>query len=126
MISAHNNRSSLPRSHAETAGRKSASQTSLALPASRTASRRLYGLLAIAAVLIAGALWLRSSHPVREYLLSGRSLPELEAEVLQHPEDAVARYYLGKQYYLNRRFPEAQQAFHEAARLDPEWSRPHL
>jgi tetratricopeptide (TPR) repeat protein len=106
--------------------RKSSSQPTSSASPSPASSRRLYWLLGMAIVLIAGALWLRSSRPVRDYLLRNQDLPQLEAAVRRQPDDVVAQYYLGKQYYLSQRFSEARSAYQEAVRLDPNWARAHL
>lgn len=106
--------------------REASAQTAPPVPPARTSSRRLYLLLGIAVVLVTGALWLRSNRSLREYLLRNETLPELEAAVRSQPKDAVAQYYLGKQYYLNRRFFEARVAYQEAVRLDPTWARARL
>jgi tetratricopeptide (TPR) repeat protein len=119
MTSSSQNRSSRRQSAPQALPQKTASP-------SGTPSRRLYWLLATAIVLIAGALWLRSSRPVQEYLLRHQEISELEALLRRQPTNAVAQYYLGKKYYLSHRFPEARSAYQEAARLAPDWSRAHL
>lgn len=90
------------------------------------ASLRLLPLLALGIVLIAAALFVRSSHAVREPILRGKDLTELEALVHDHPDDALAQYYLAKKYYLNRRFKDAKTAYEAAARLEPDSARSHL
>jgi predicted Zn-dependent protease len=77
-------------------------------------------------VLIGAALWLRSSSWLHEYLVRAKDLPELEAIVRQNPDDGIAQYYLGRRYYLARRFEEATTAYATAARLDPGAARTHL
>jgi tetratricopeptide (TPR) repeat protein len=107
-----------PRSGAPGAGRSGPS-------AVRRPSRLLVLLLAGGA-LVGGAAWLRSTPWLREPLLRGRTVPELEAAVRSRPDDALARYYLAKGYYLSRRFPEAREAYEAAARRDPGSARTQL
>lgn len=98
-----------------------------ALPASaRPASFRLLPLLLAGLVLVGAAWWLRSSPYLREPILKGKDVAELEAAVRARPDDALARYYLAKRYYLQRRFPEATAAYEAAARLDPDSARIRL
>jgi tetratricopeptide (TPR) repeat protein len=92
----------------------------------RAPSRRLWLLLCAGIALIGAAWWLRSSPRMREAILRGKDLPELEAAVRQNPNDGLARYYLAKRYYLNRRFEDARIAYEEVVRLDPNSARAHL
>jgi tetratricopeptide (TPR) repeat protein len=95
-------------------------------PTARSTSPRLILLLFLGIVLVGLAWALRSSPWARENALRGKGTVELEAIVQQQPENALARYYLGKSYYLERRFTEARDNYAEAARLEPQWSRAHL
>lgn len=97
-----------------------------AAPAKRAVPFRLIGLLLLGLALIIGAVSLRSSSGMRETILRGKDLPELEAEVRARPDDALAQYYLAKSYYLNRRFSDAHTAYEAALRLDPHSTRAHL
>ena len=63
---------------------------------------------------------------MRETVLRGKELPELEAEARAHPTDALAQYYLAKSYYLHLRFSHAQSAYQAAIRLEPNSARAHL
>jgi tetratricopeptide (TPR) repeat protein len=76
--------------------------------------------------LIGGAFLLRSSQGMRETILRGKELPELEAEARSHPDDALTQYYLAKSYYLHLRFSDARSAYAAAIRLDPDSARAHL
>jgi len=46
--------------------------------------------------------------------------------VRRHPEDARALYALALVASQRKQYPLAEQALHEATRLDPGWDRPHL
>jgi tetratricopeptide (TPR) repeat protein len=96
------------------------------VPKPRAASSRLYPLLIVGILLVGAAWWLRSSSWVREATLRHKSLPELEETVRQHPDDAIAQYYLARQYYLGRRFAEAGTAYEAAAHLAPDEARTYL
>jgi tetratricopeptide (TPR) repeat protein len=87
---------------------------------------RLVFLAILGIALIGGAFVLRSSRGVRETILRGKDLPELEAMVRAHPDDALAQYYLAKSYYLKLRFSDARSAYESAVRLDPDSARSHL
>jgi tetratricopeptide (TPR) repeat protein len=95
-------------------------------PANRASPFRLIALLLLGLVLIGGAFALRSSRGMRETILRGKALPELEAEARGHPDDALAQYYLAKSYYLHLRFSDARSAYEAAIRLDPNSARAHL
>src|SRR5579884_104512 len=101
------------------------SRRATALPA-RASAFRLLPLLLVGLVLIGTAWGVRSSRWVRETALRGKDLPDLEAAVRARPDDALAQYYLAKRYYLERRFPEARDAYTAAVRLDPSSARAHL
>jgi tetratricopeptide (TPR) repeat protein len=83
-------------------------------------------LLVIGLLLIGGAWFVRSSPWLHETVLRSKELPELERLVREHPNDAVARYYLGRRYLQSRRFAEAASAYDAAARLDPNSARVRL
>ncbi len=83
-------------------------------------------MLLLGSVLVTGALVLRSSSTVRESILRGKEMAELEAVVRTHPDDAVAQYYLAKAYYLRGRFVEARTAYEQVVRLEPNSARAHL
>lgn len=87
---------------------------------------RLPLLLALGITLVGGAVWLRSSPLLREPILRGKDVRQLEAAVRAQPNDALAQYYLAKSYYLQHRFAEAQDAYEEAIRLDPRSARARL
>src|SRR5436305_618211 len=76
--------------------------------------RPLVPLIFVGALLVGSALWLRSSKWTRNVGLQTKGVAELEAAVRSTPDDALARYYLAKQYYLNRRFADARDAYGEA------------
>ena len=88
--------------------------------------RRLLPLLLIGLALVGAAWWLRSSPYLREPILRGKDVAELEAAVRAQPNDTLARYYLAKRYYLQRRFALARDAYEAAARLDPRSARVQL
>lgn len=89
-------------------------------------SRRLLALSLLGLLLVAAAWWTRSNRGTREYLLRTKEIPELEALARQNPADPVAQYYLGKGYYVSRRFSEARSAYEAAIQNDPDWARAHL
>jgi tetratricopeptide (TPR) repeat protein len=95
-------------------------------PTARATSSRLILLLFLGVLLVGVAWTVRSSPWAQENALRGKGTPELEAIVQQQPENAFARYYLGKNYYLERRFTEARDNYAEAARLNPQWARAQL
>jgi tetratricopeptide (TPR) repeat protein len=86
----------------------------------------LLPLILIGLALVGAAWWLRSSPYLREPILRGKDLPELEALVQSAPGDALARYHLAKRYYLERRFDEAVTAYEAAVRLEPKAARAYL
>jgi tetratricopeptide (TPR) repeat protein len=92
----------------------------------RAPSLRLLILLSAGLALVGGALWLRSSARMRETILSGKEISELEAAVQAQPGDALAAYYLAKRYYLARRFRDARAAYESVVRLEPASARAHL
>jgi Flp pilus assembly protein TadD len=92
----------------------------------RASSLRLLPLLAVGLLLIGGAWWLRSSAWVREVIVRGKDLAELQALVSRQPDDPIAQYYLGRRYVAARRFSEATEAYEAATRLDPGSARAHL
>ncbi len=96
------------------------------VPAARVFSIRLALLLLLGVVLVGGAVWLRSSRSMREAILRGKDLPELEAMVRSRPDDALAQYYLAKRYYLSRRFADASAAYEATVHLEPDSARAHL
>jgi len=77
-------------------------------------------------LLVGAAWWLRSSRWMREAVLRGQEIPELEAAVRERPDDALAQYYLAKRYYTNRRFSDARDAYEKAIHLEPDSARAHL
>ena len=83
-------------------------------------------MLAIGVILIAAALWFRSSTWVRDYILKTKDLGELEKLASEAPRDPVARYYLAKSYYLARRYGDAAREYREAVALDPKSSRAEI
>jgi tetratricopeptide (TPR) repeat protein len=83
-------------------------------------------LLAAGALLVAGAVWIRSSDWGYARLLRRSSIPQLEAAVHRHPEDTRARYDLAKGYYLAGRFREAGDAYREVIAREPRSARAHL
>jgi tetratricopeptide (TPR) repeat protein len=87
---------------------------------------RLLPLLLVGLVLIAVAWGVRSSRWMRETILRGKDLPELEAMERSQPDDSLTQYYLAKQYYVQHRFAEAVGAYEAAVRLDPNWARARL
>jgi tetratricopeptide (TPR) repeat protein len=87
---------------------------------------RLLPLLLVGLLLIGAAWWFRSSSWMREAILRGKDLSELEAIVRQHPDDAIAQYYLAKRYFLNHQFVDARTAYEATTRLDPNSARAHL
>jgi tetratricopeptide (TPR) repeat protein len=87
---------------------------------------RLRVLLLLGLMLIGGAWFVRSSSWMHETRLRAQDLTELEAFVRQHPDDALARYYLGRRYFQSRRFADAGAAYDEAVRLDPTSARTRL
>src|SRR5947209_5400790 len=93
---------------------------------SRPALGRVFWLVLLGAVLCGAAIWFRLSRPVRDTMLRGKEIPELEAAVREAPADPLPRYYLAKKYYLQRRFVEARDAYAEVARLEPGNVRAHL
>jgi len=95
-------------------------------PAGGALRFRLTMLIVLGLALVGGAFFLRSSAGIREAILRGKELQELEAEARVHPGDALAQYYLAKSYYLHLRFPEARSAYETAIRLDPNSARSHL
>jgi tetratricopeptide (TPR) repeat protein len=91
----------------------------ISAPATGASTARVRVLLLLGLILIGGAWAVRSSPWMHETLLRSKDLSALEVFVQQHPDDALARYYLGKRYFQNGRFAEASAAYSEAARLDP-------
>ena len=83
-------------------------------------------LLVLGVLLIGGALSIRSSPWLREYLHRAKDLPELERAVSQAPGDAIARYHLAKRYYTSRRFGDALREYEEVVRLEPRSARAYL
>src|SRR5579884_2575662 len=94
------------------------SRRATALPA-RASAFRLLPLLLVGLVLIGTAWAVRSSRSVLDTALRGTDLPHMEAAVRARPDDALGQYYLGKRYYLERRFREARDAYTAAVRLGP-------
>lgn len=92
----------------------------------RRASPRLLPLLLLGLALVSAALWLRSSSWMREAILRGKDLPELEAIVRDRPDDPIAQYYLAKRYYVSRRFSDARDAYERAVQHAPKWARARL
>ncbi|HEV2474803.1 MAG TPA: tetratricopeptide repeat protein, partial [Chthonomonadales bacterium] len=84
-------------------------------------------LLGLAGGLLAGAaLWFRSSNLVKELTWRRASLAGLQQAVAQHPDDAVARYYLAERLREAGRTGEARAAYSAALRIDPDSARAHL
>lgn len=102
--------------------------TAAALPPrkARPSAVRVLLLLLVGLILVGAAGWLRSSPWLREPILRGKDLPELEALVQSAPSDALARYYLAKRCYLDRRFAEAATAYEAVARTEPNSARAYL
>lgn len=92
----------------------------------RVSSWRLPLLLIAGLLLVGVALYVRSSPWMRETILRGKSLPEMEAFVRLHPDDALAQYYLGKRYIQAHHYPDALRALDTAAHLDPNSAQTHL
>lgn len=87
---------------------------------------RLPFLLLTGILLIGAALGLRSSPWIREHLVRGKTLLQLEAEARRDPEDSITRYALAKQYYLARRFSDAEDAYRAVLAREPRSARAHL
>nr|CAA9213021.1 hypothetical protein AVDCRST_MAG63-70 [uncultured Armatimonadetes bacterium] len=94
--------------------------------ATRRAPSRLLALIVIGLVLVIAAWGVRSSRWMRDPILAGKGIPELEASVRDRPGDPLAQYHLAKKYYLQGRFGEARSAYEAATRLDPRSPRAHL
>src|SRR5438874_9166375 len=92
----------------------------------KSSSGRLLILVLVGLALVSGAYWARNSRWTRDSLYRGKDLPELEQLVRARPSDSIAQYYLGKSLYIARRFPEAEAAYSESVRLDPDYARAHL
>lgn len=92
----------------------------------RGSRERLPLVLLVGVLLVGAALWLRSSSWMREQLVRGKTVPELEAAVRADPRDDVSRYALAKRYYTSQRFAEAEAAYRDVIQREPRSARSHL